>query len=471
MTTEIKFGTDGWRGIIARDFTFNNVRLVTQSISDYLKQRTAVSVQRSVVIVGYDCRFLSKEYAVAVSEVLSGNGFKVLLSDQTVPTPAVSYNVVNKKAAGAIIITASHNPYEFNGLKFKTAQGASAHPEVTSLFEQSLRQTSVRQDQKSIKKVDLKKTYLNHLQTMVDINKIRRQKLSIVIDPLYGAGQGCLEELLAGGSLKLTAINSAHNPLFGGIHPEPIASNLSALMSTVKERKADIGIALDGDADRIGLVDNKGVFVNSHQIFSLLLLHLIRNRKKKGSVVKTISGTSLIGRICQKNNLKLVETPIGFKYIGDIMLKEKVLIGGEESGGIGFSGHIPERDALLSALYILEMMAMTGQSLISLKKELFAEFGVSCYDRIDLKIGRAQHHHIDKKDFSRQIAGIVSALPLVKEIKDYDGVKIMFEDDSWLLLRPSGTEPVVRIYAEADNQSQVKKLIDLGQKLVYKVQK
>lgn len=467
---DIKFGTDGWRGIIARDFTFNNVRLVTQSICDYLKKQSADSGQRTAVIVGYDCRFLSREYANAVAAVLSGNGFKVLLSAKAVPTPAVSYNVVNRKAAGAIIITASHNPYEFNGLKFKTAQGASAHPEVTRLFEQAVLQVSILQGQSNIDQIDLKKSYLRHLESMVDIKKIRQRKLSIVIDPLFGAGQDCLEDLLAGGFLKLASINNNHDPLFGGIHPEPIAVNLGPLMTAVKKNKADIGIALDGDADRIGLVDSQGVFVNSHQIFSLLLLHLIKNKKKKGAVVKTISGTCLIERICRKYNLKLHETPIGFKYIGDIMLKENVLIGGEESGGIGFSGHIPERDALLSALYILEMMAMTGQSLVGLKKELFAEFGMSCYDRIDLKLGHTHHHHINKKEFSGKIAGIVCSLPAVKEVKDYDGVKIMFDDSSWLLLRPSGTEPVVRIYAEADNKPKVKKLIDLGRKLVYKIQ-
>ncbi len=469
MATEIKFGTDGWRGIIARDFTFNNVRLVTQSICDYLSKLATRNSQPATVLVGYDCRFLSREYAAAVSEVLSGNGFKVLLSAQAVPTPAVSYNVVNKKAAGAIIITASHNPYEFNGLKFKTWQGASANPEVTRLFEQSLQQAPIRQAQGNIKKIDLKKSYLKHLAKMVDINKIRRQKISLVIDPLFGAGQGCLEELLAGGALKLNSINSVNDPLFGGIHPEPIAANLGPLISAVRHKKADLGIALDGDADRIGLVDSQGVFVNSHQIFSLLLLHLIKNKRKKGAVVKTISGTCLIERICRKYSLKLSETPIGFKYIGDIMLQEKVLIGGEESGGIGFSGHIPERDGILSALYMLEMMAMTGQSLVSLKKELFAEFGLSCYDRIDLKLGHTQHHHIDKKEFSRQITGFTSSLPEVQGVKDYDGVKMIFADASWLLLRPSGTEPVVRIYAEADNQAKVKKLIDLGRKLVYKV--
>ena len=471
MVSEIKFGTDGWRGIIARDFTFNNVRLVTQSICDYLNKRPTANGQRPTVLVGYDCRFLSKEYAVAVSEVLSGNGFKVLLSEQAAPTPAVSYNVVNKKVTGAIIITASHNPYEFNGLKFKTAEGASAHPEVTRLFERSLRQATVRQDQRNIREVDLRKSYLDHLQGMVDIDKIRRHKISIVIDPLFGAGQDCLEKLLAGGSIKFISINSGRDPLFGGLHPEPIAANLGALIKTVKQNEADIGIALDGDADRIGLVDSQGVFVNSHQIFSLLLLHLIKNRKKTGAVVKTISGTYLIERICRKYRLKLNETPIGFKYIGDIMLKEKVLLGGEESGGIGFRGHIPERDGILSALYMLEMMALTGQSLISLKKELFTEFGMSCYDRIDLKLGHTHHHHINKQEFSGKVAGIVCSLPLVKEVKDYDGVKIIFEDSSWLLLRPSGTEPVVRIYAEADNKPKVKKLIDLGRKLVYKIQK
>lgn len=469
MTTEIKFGTDGWRGIIARDFTFNNVRLVTQSISDYLNKLATRNSQLVTVLVGYDCRFLSREYALAAAEVLSGNGLKVLLSDQAVPTPAVSFNVVSKKTAGAIIITASHNPYEFNGLKFKTPQGASAHPEVTRLFEHSLHQTSIRQDQQNIREVNLNKVYLKHLEKMVDLRKIRRQKMKIIIDPLYGAGQGCLETLLSGGALKITSINSCYNPLFGGINPEPIAANLGTLINAVKKHKADIGIALDGDADRIGLVDSQGTFVNSHQIFALLLLHLIRNRKKKGSVVKTISGTFLIERICQKYQLKLHETPIGFKYIGDIMLKEKVLIGGEESGGIGFSGHIPERDALLSALYMLEMIVITGKSLITLKKELFKDFGLSCYDRVDLKLGHTQHHHINKKEFSRQIVNRSSLLLAVKEVKDYDGVKIMFEDSSWLLLRPSGTEPVVRVYAEADSQAKVKKLIDLGHKLVYKI--
>lgn len=468
MSREIKFGTDGWRGIIARDFTFHNVRVVTQAICNYLLKQTGSSQSHPIVIVGYDCRFLSREYAVTVAEVLSGNAFKVLLSSQAVPTPAVSFNVVSKKTAGAIIITASHNPYEFNGLKFKTSQGASAHPEVTELFEHSLRQTPIRQDQQNIKKIDLNKIYLRHIETMVDIQEIRHRKMKIVIDPLYGAGQGCLEELMARGSLKIISINSSYNPLFGGIHPEPIAANLGDLMTVVKRDKADVGIALDGDADRIGLVDSNGVFVNSHQIFSLLLLHLIKNRKQKGVVVKTISGSYLIERICRKYNLKLEETPIGFKYIGDIMLKEKVLIGGEESGGIGFSGHIPERDGILSALYILEMMAVEGNDLAALKKELFNEFGVSYYQRVDLKLND-KHQHINKPRFSQEIEEKAKKSILkdeFKNIKNYDGVKLILRDDSWLLLRPSGTEPVVRIYAEASSVAKVKKLIDIGQTLV-----
>lgn len=469
MGTVIKFGTDGWRGVIARDFTFHDVKLVTQAVCDYLRKPATSNQKPATVLVGYDCRFLSQEYARTCARVLSGNGFKVWLSGMPAPTPALSYSVVKHKLAGAVIITASHNPYNFNGFKFKTAQGVSAGPEVTRRIENLCGRHEPAENERLVSSWDPKKGYLRHLGRLVDLAAVKKSRTRIVIDPMYGAAQNYLEGLLADRRVK--SINNTADPLFGGVNPEPIGANLGALRQEVRRSGAGIGIAFDGDGDRIGLVDRYGSFVNSHQIFCLLLLHLVRNRKQSGLVVKTISGTFLLQRICDRYGLELKETPIGFKYIGDLMLKKNVLIGGEESGGIGFRGHIPERDGILSALYILELMTMSGLDLAELRTELFKEFGVSCYDRVDLVLGHTHHHHVNKQDFSRQMVKISRTgrlAELIRETRDYDGVKLILRDGSWLLLRPSGTEPVVRIYAEAGTERQVKKLIDTGRGMVYK---
>lgn len=464
----IKFGTDGWRGIIARDFTFQNVRTVTQAICDYLLSTT--NYQPSTILVGYDCRFLSREFAQASAAVLQGNGFKVLLADNPVPTPVVSFNVVKRKASGAIVITASHNPYQFNGLKVKSSEGASASPEVTREFEKRIKAAQVRYTVDQVQEMNFDQAYFSHISDLVDMSVVKKKKIRVCIDPLFGTARGYLEALLKHTSLHIVSDNNWRDPLFGGLNPEPIAHNMSSLMQAVKKEKAAIGIALDGDADRVGMVDSQGVFVNSHQIFSLLLLHLIKNKKQKGTVVKTISGTYLIEKICRKYDLTLRETSIGFKYIGDLMLKEDVLIGGEESGGIGFRGHIPERDGILSALYMLELMAFSGKDLAHLRDEMFNEFGTSCYDRVDLALSAP----LNKNEFTGQMKTEIAHSSLSQEVsafKDYDGLKTILSDGSWLLLRPSGTEPMVRIYAESDRKTKVKKLIDLGYKLVYKLQK
>ncbi len=471
MSTVIRFGTDGWRGVIARDFTFHNIRLVTQAVADYLKKQSTISNQQSTVLVGYDCRFLSREYAQAAARILSGNGYKVLLAGEPTPTPAISYSVVKNELAGAVIITASHNPYNFNGFKFKTSQGVSAGPEVTRRIEGLCGKSKPKENERQISPADPKTDYLRHLGKLVDLSTMKKRKMRIVIDPMFGAAQNYLEELLTSGRMSIKSLNSYVDPLFGGVNPEPIAANLGLMLKEVKRTGSDIGIAFDGDGDRIGLGDRNGNFVNSHQIFCLLLLHLVRNKKQSGMVVKTISGTYLLQRVCDRYGLELKETPIGFKYIGDLMLKEDVLIGGEESGGIGFRGHIPERDGILSALYMLELMAVSGRDLAALRNDLFKEFGISCYDRCDLALGHTHHHHINKHDFSRQMVKLSQTgglAELIMETRDYDGVKMILRDDSWLLLRPSGTEPVVRIYAEAGNSAQVKKLIDTGRRMVYK---
>lgn len=467
----IKFGTDGWRGRIAEDFNFENLEIVSQAIAEYLKGGKIIAT------VGYDNRFMSENYARFVGKVLMANGIKPILSHQAIPTPVLSYATVKKKAGLGIMITASHNPFYFNGLKIKMPSGCSAPVPVTREIEKTAQR--IMNGQKSPhppflkvgNKEDFVQEYYAHLRRYLKKIDYRSLTKKIVIDPLFGSGANFIENFFGNKKkLKILSIHSYRDPYFGGINPEPIEENLSDLRKAVLREKAVIGIAFDGDADRIGLVAEQGEFINSHQIFSLLLLHFIRNYKISGPIAKTISGSFLIDRIAKKYRLSIIETPIGFKYIAELLEKREIFIGGEESGGIGLPGHIPERDGILSGLLILERMSWEKKTLRQLIKELHQEFGSSFYGRIDLTMKAIP----DKKSFTEKIIKLVKGKNIFsdfKEIKDYDGIKFIYADDSWLLLRPSGTEPVIRIYAENESKQKMQKILALGKNLIYTVLK
>ena len=467
--SEIRFGTDGWRAVIGDQFTFENLRKVAVASAHYFNNKRKENIpikSKSTLLVGYDNRFLSEEFALEVVQIFNHFKFKTILSEGAIPTPVLSHAVVKRGALGGVIITASHNPPVFNGFKIKMHFGASAPIEETkqieALADSSLPEGPVIKQAKIIRS-SFYGSYDKDLAKFVDINKIRRSEVSCVVDPIHGTGAGVLERIVR--SAHMISIRSCRDPLFGGVNPEPIYSNLGELIKTVKARKNTIGIAFDGDADRIGMVDEKGNFVNSHQIFGLLVLHLAEHKKKKGKIVKTISSTYMVNRLAGQFGMDVTETPIGFKHITEQMLYGDVMIGGEESGGIGFAGHIPERDGILSALYILDLMTKTGKSLHELTKILSKRAGPSFYDRVDQHLSHSISRDAFASSVKKQYRRILHEKP--QEIKDYDGIKFIWRDDSWLLLRISGTEPVVRIYAEAPSKAKTQKLLALGKQFQY----
>jgi phosphomannomutase len=450
---KIKFGTDGWRGVIADDFTFENVRRVAQATADYWN---AQSLPKRA-IVGYDNRFLSENFARLVGEVLAGNGIEALYPPVAVPTPAVSYAVRDRKLCGAVMITASHNPPQFNGYKLKADFAGPATPEICHEVEALVDASPVRRGDK-IQPYDPRPAHIAVVKKMVDLKAIKRAKLRPAIDSMHGCGGRELEKLVGG-----TTIRAERDPFFGGVNPEPNGKNLGALCAAVKKLRADIGLATDGDADRLGIVDEKGRYVSIQLVFAMLLLHLLRNRNERGEVVvKSGNSTVLIERICQAYGIRCVEVAVGFKHICQQMREHDVLIGGEESGGIGFRGHIPERDGMLANLMLMEMLAVTGKPLTKIMAELQKEFGASAYDRIDM------HYPLENRE--RLMAHLAANPPgkllgsAVREVKSYDGVKYIAADDSWLMFRTSGTEPIIRIYSEATSAAKVKKLLELGRK-------
>jgi len=457
---KIKFGTDGWRGLIGEDFTFANVRRVAAAIAQYVRKESSPS---SGLIVGHDTRFLSSEAAQVAAEEIAAAGIPVLLADRATPTPAVSYAVVARQTSGAIVITASHNPYRWNGVKFKAPYGGSASPAIMSRVEEYLRQVvragarGRRAKDALIETVDLISPYLEKLKTLVHLDRIQASGLRFVIDPMYGAARGCLARLFDESRVLCHEIHSEHNPLFPGMNPEPIEPHVSGLRQAVLESGYDAGFATDGDADRVGAIDRDGTFVDSHKIFSLLLRHLVEDLDMRGEVVKTFSTTQMIDKIAHKHDLPLHITPIGFKYVCDLMLTRNILIGGEESGGIAVKGHLPERDGILNSLLLAEVMADKSRSLGDLIRELNQEFGPHEYGRVDLEIERDTAHRI-VGDVARGKIKSVAGLE-VTAIQDLDGAKLLLGDSAWLLVRASGTENVLRLYAEAPSREQVKTML------------
>jgi alpha-D-glucose phosphate-specific phosphoglucomutase len=467
----IKFGTDGWRGVIAGDFTFDNVRACAKGVADYFKQ---AGLTDRGLIIGYDTRFASEDFAAAAAEVAAASGIKVYLYPKATPTPVVSFGVLEKGVGGAIVITASHNPHMWNGFKFKTEEGTSASTEVTAEIEKRIAHTlatgeinrlplSQALDQGIIEYLDLTPIYDRQLGKLVDLERLRRAKLKVVADPMYGAGAGYFKRLLGGGTIQLTEINGERNPLFPGIQPEPIAANLAKLSATVKEQKADVGLATDGDADRLGVIDERGRFLTQLQVFALLCLYLLEVRGERGAMVRTLTSTTMIDRLGEIYKLPVYEVPVGFKYVAEKMLEKKAFVGGEESGGYGFSAHMRERDGILAGLYFLDFMLQTGKTPSQLLDYLDSKVGPHYYNRRDFSFPEDQRQKVIKR-ISDSLPQSINGVRVAK-VNTTDGFHLTLADTSWLLIRFSGTEPVLRIYAESDSVERVERLLELGKKL------
>ncbi len=470
----IKFGTDGWRAVIAEDFTFANLDRVAQATADYWRTHPVDGVNGDRAIVGYDRRFLSEQFAARVAEVLVGNGFIVTLTDRPTPTPSVSFEVKRQKAIGGVMLTASHNPAIFNGFKLKAWYGGSAEPAICQAVEGLLDRNPVRATPlaqaikaRSVSVKDIRGAHYAALKKLVDFPLIAASGLKFAHEALHGVGAGCFDELLAGTTCRVTTINAEHNPGFAGINPEPIARNYIRSIPFLKKHPHDLCLVTDGDADRVGGLMGDGAPLTTHQIICLLLRHYVKNRGMTGKVVKALTTTSMVDRMCAKLGLELVETGVGFKYIASEILKGGVLLGFEESGGIGFPGHIPERDGIAAGLVLLEMLAMERKPLKTLLRELEKDFGPHRYARIDTTFP------LEKRAALMQFCSEHPPARLLKSklatVKAYDGVKFIAQDGSWLMLRGSGTEPILRIYAEAKTDDDAQSLLQLGVRLTRKV--
>ncbi|MBE0686461.1 MAG: phosphoglucomutase/phosphomannomutase family protein [Anaerolineaceae bacterium] len=479
----ISFGTDGWRAVISDTFTFNNLRLVTQAIADAVATESWMNgstlgsgPDARKMVVGFDTRFLSDRYANDVARVLAGNGYSVYLSQADAPTPAISYAVKHFNAIAGIMITASHNAPRYNGLKLKAAFGGSALPEQCRKVEVFLNDNEAQargpnlMDYQQAKNLNLIQKfnpippYFEHLSNLIDFDIISDNPQRIVVDSMYGSGRGVIRSILQGSGTEVAEIRGEMNPGFGGVHPEPIAKNLGALAGAISTGLGCLGLATDGDADRIGAMDERGNFVDPHKIMALALKYLVEKKHLTGSVIRTVSTTRMIDRLAKKYGLTVHETPVGFNHIADYMLKEDVLIGGEESGGISFKGHIPEGDGVAMGLLLLEIVAESGVGLYDLVENLLAEVGPAEYERKDLRLNIpvSKQKMVDRltQNAPQTIGG-----EALSSISALDGVKYLFADDSWLLIRPSGTEPVLRVYAEGRSKEMVKAMIAYGEQI------
>ncbi|HEX2120221.1 MAG TPA: phosphoglucomutase/phosphomannomutase family protein [Thermoanaerobaculia bacterium] len=463
----IKFGTSGWRGIIGEDFTFENVRIATQGVANYLKQSRQ---QGSGVIVAFDTRFLSEKFALEAAKILAFNDIKAFLCTRDVPTPCVSFETVRRKAMGAINFTASHNPPEYNGLKFSTSNGAPALPEVTRQIEREIHgvqqkneRLDVYEKTELIEEIDPKDRYLTERRSKVDIDAIRRSGLRIAIDSLYGTSRDYLDYFLLEAGVEVKIIHNYRDPYFGGFSPECSEKNLGELRKVVTDEKFDLGLATDGDADRFGIIDDRNRFVAPNTIIALLAVYLKRYRNIPGGLARSVATTHLIDAIARKLDVPLYETPVGFKYIGELILADKIALGGEESAGMSMYRHLPEKDGILACLLVAEMVARTGKKIAQLIEETHAEFGHFYSKRIDLKLTPQL-----KESLAAKLANPPRQLDSmdVRDVNMSDGVKLIFNDQTWLLFRLSGTEPVARVYAEACSPKDLKHIIDAGRKFV-----
>lgn len=467
----IKFGTDGWRAVISDTFTFDNVKKVAQAMSDHvLSQKDALKERDFRIVVGYDTRFLSAKYAELTARVAASNGIPVILADRPSPTPSVSYAIKDRNLIGGIVITASHNPARYNGMKYKAYYAGSADTDITKKIEAAVGVNEVKCG--TLKELLYKKMividnivprHLDFIKKYVNLKLIRKSSLKVLVDSMYGVGNSYIAELLKGGSCRVDTIHDTVNPSFGGINPEPIMPNLKELAEKVKKGGYAAGLATDGDADRLGVATPGAKLLTGHKVMALLLLHLLEDKKMKGDIVQTICGTVLIDKICKKYGLKTHETPVGFKHICDVMKKKDVLVGGEETGGVAFKGYIPERDGILSGALILEMMVMRGKKLEKILEGIDKEYGTYEYRRLDMRVPDDKKHRLMELLKKKPLEKVLDKE--VMEIKNYDGHKFILKDRSWFMMRLSGTEPIVRIYAEAPNEKTALRMLEFGRKI------
>jgi alpha-D-glucose phosphate-specific phosphoglucomutase len=472
IQTPIKFGTDGWRAIIAEDYTFDNVRICASAFARYLR---AAGYAGRGVVVGYDTRYASDRFAESAAEVLVGEGIDVLLTDSFAPTPAVSFATVDNKAGGAVVITASHNPAAYNGFKIKPDYGGSAAPEVVARVEAQIQEVlqelpvkRIPLDQAEldgqIRRIDARAPYLEHLGRLVDVDSLRAAGLKVIHDSMFGTAQGWVAELFEGGATEVTEVHAEHNPAFPGLQaPEPIDKNLATTMLRMKRGGFDVGFATDGDADRLGVLDEKGVYLDQLQVFGLLTFYMLEVRGERGPIVKSVTTTQMVERLAEIYDVPLVETRVGFKFLGPEMTANDAIIAGEESGGYGFKGHIPERDGILSALYFLDFMVRTRKTPSQLLGELYARVGPHHYERVDTVIDAERREEIVgrvSKANPGQIAG-----RKVASRDTTDGFRWKLEGGGWLLIRFSGTEPLMRVYTEVPDRDLVKPVLEEGLRL------
>ncbi len=472
----IKFGTSGWRGLIARDFTFENVRLATQGIADYLNSairtpHSAIHGRQPLVIVGHDTRFLGREFALAAAEVLTANGLLPLLCNRDAPTPVIAHTIRVRKAIGGFNLTASHNPAEYQGLKFSTSNGVPAAPEVTKQIEANIAQLLAQNwsfkaavvGTFQCKTFDPQPAYFRQLRKLVDFAAIKKARLKVAVELMYGTGRGYLDTLLADAGAKVAVFHNELNPLFGGQHPEPDAAGMAEVSKFVRSGKAQLGLGLDGDADRFGIVDKDGAWLTPNQVLALALYHLKKNRRWTGAVVRTVPTSHQVDAVAELLGVRVHETPVGFKYIGALMETEPIIVGGEESGGLSVKGHVPEKDGILACLLMAELVAYERKSLGQILKTLAKQTGEFHTERINIKIP------VEKKEalLAKLGAGLDSIGPFkVEKFITTDGYKFLLPNREWVAFRASGTEPVFRCYIEARSEAQLNRLRNHCRKLL-----
>lgn len=468
---DIKFGTSGWRGIISDDFTFDNVKIVCQAIAVFLKSKK--DLKGKPVIIGGDARFLSDKFSQAAAEVMAGNGIKSLLCIRDTPTPVIAYQILRKKAAGGINFTASHNPPEYNGLKFSPSWGGPATPEDTDEIEANIKKVKIIKimDKETAEKkglitvFDPSQEYLDRIKQIVDFEAIKKSKIKIIVDPLFSTGRGYLDRLLSEAGANIKVMNDKKDVLFGGFPPEPAEKNVQDLIEMVKQEKASLGIATDGDADRYGIIDSDGTYIKANKILPLLLDYLMKTRPEwHGSVVRSVATSHMIDKVAKLYRLKLHETPVGFKYIGEIMTKEDIIIGGEESNGLTVYRHIPEKDGIIACLLVAEMAASTKKNIRTLLKELEEKTGTFFNTRKNYKLSRDKKEALVKK-LKKSKMEKIGKFPVLETIK-IDGFKYMLGEDTWIMTRFSGTEPIVRLYGEAKDLKTLEDIMAEGEKLI-----
>lgn len=472
---EIKFGTDGWRGIISEDFTMDRVRIVTQGVSNYIKERTGG--RKPVIVIGYDTRFMSDHFAAAAADIFSQSDISVILSSKIMPTPAVSTAVVKRNADLGVMITASHNPYHYNGYKIKGSFGGSATIDIIADIEKEVSKVNTDPEKygslagtgkpkpENIVLEDFTDEYTSHALKQINMDIIKGFDFSLLFEPMYGASQEIFGDILSRFDPKnLIKIHSVLNPGFGSINPEPIGDNLNEAINLLKEKNCQFGICLDGDGDRIGALGDGGNYISSHHIFAIVLRDLAVRRGLKGRVIKTVTTSSVIDRMCKKNGLELEVTPVGFKYIGEKILEGNVLMGGEESGGLWSYGNIPERDGMVMGLKLLEIICREGKSVNQILEDIYEEYGFFDFQRTDYKVSMEEKQKL--------VEFLESGIPHIlkdggaESVSTIDGYKYPIDEYNWVMIRPSGTEAVVRIYSEGDNKASSARLQQMGKKIM-----